>query len=205
MLLKYLLTIFLTLALFFQSYSQGGIQFFFKFGLSDVGDEIWYETKGDLTGGLIIPVNSFWSLGGFYTQSLNGEYGIFNVNEETIDASMNEFGLISRYTVYRAGKFNFYLQNTLTYLTVDNTENSQAEINEFVQNTQGSIHDPVLGSESSLTFGVGAGINLRVSPKIVINLFQFNLKLVENNFMGIDDTFHKDFKIGITYQFQKGK
>ena len=180
----------LAFSLFIISTADGQrLKFITQFGTSDVGYNKWYETDGDVTFGMLIPLSKSVSFGPLYTFMPNVKYKAFdNVAADVTTGS--RVGAVLRYNVVKLPKFEMYLQNMASYLKVS-----------YSGLTAGSL--PESASASSLLGSFGTGFVYKVSSGFQINIFEFNISY--SNLSISDRKVHKDFRTGLIFQLFRSK
>ena len=179
--------------LLFAAASESGaqrVQFFTQFGTSDVGFNQWYETDGDFTAGLLLPISKNVSFGPVVTFMPNVKYyfGYNNLAEKT---TASRLGGLLRYHIIKLPKVEFYLQNIISGLSVS------------YSGLVPSSGVPESDKDSALLFGGGAGFIYKVSPGFQINLFDFNISYVDLSIS--DRKIHKDYRLGLIFQPLRSK
>lgn len=188
-LLFLVVSIFFSFDLFAQRFSL-----FTQVGFSDSGYDRWYDTNGNITVGLIVPVSPSVSIVPFGTFGGNTKYYFFDDSPgpENVKAKANEFGGMIRYTALRTPKFDIYLQGLLSRMTL---EYSGAD-------SQNPVVPPD-AKESSFTYGVGTGFVYKITNTIQWNILEVDLSYFD---MPLVDRWLKiNYKTGIILQFQRSK
>lgn len=164
------------------------LRIFTQFGTSDVGYNKWYQTDGDFTAGLLIPVSKNVSFGPVYTYMPNVKYYVFNYTNGAEKTTAKRFGLLFRYNVVKLPKFEVYLQNMVSSL--------QVSYSGLTLNQGGQA--PESAKASSPVIGAGSGFIYKVTPGFQINIFDFNISYV--NLSISDRKIHKDYRMGLIFQ-----
>ncbi|MFZ9982115.1 MAG: hypothetical protein ACO3FI_08800 [Cyclobacteriaceae bacterium] len=181
----------LSAVLLFAAASESGAQrvrFFTQFGTSDVGFNQWYQTDGDFTAGLLFPISKNVSFGPVYTFMPNVKYYVFDYKNAAEKTTASRMGGLLRYNIVKLPKFEFYLQNIVSGLSVSYSG--------LVLSSGGQV--PESGKDSALLFGGGAGFIYKVSPGFQINVFDFNISYVDLTIS--DRKIHKDYRVGLIFQ-----
>jgi len=177
--------------LLFTAASESGaqrIRFFTQVGTSDVGFNKWYQTDGDFTAGILLPISKNVSFGPVYTYMPNVKYYVFSYNNAAEKTTASRLGALLRYNIVKLPKFEFYLQNMVSGLTISYSG--------LVLNSGGPIDES--GKDSALLFGGGAGFIYKVSPGFQINILDFNLSYIDLSIS--DRKIHKDYRLGLIFQ-----
>jgi len=164
------------------------LRFFTQFGTSDVGFNKWYQTDGDFTAGLLFPISKSVSFGPVYTYMPNVKYYVFDYNNVAEKTTATRLGALLRYHVVKLPKFEFYLQNMVSNLSVNYSG--------LVVSVGNQV--PESGKASSLLFGAGAGFIYKLTPGLHINIFDFNVSYI--NLSISDRKVHKDYRMGLIFQ-----
>jgi len=170
------------------------LRLFTQFGTSDVGFNQWYQTDGDLTLGMLIPISKSVSIGPVYTYMPGVKYYVYDYKNGAEKTSGTRYGAVLRYNIVKLPKFEIYMQNMASYLKVSYSGLT-------VPNTNNQF--PPSGSASSLLASAGTGFVYKVTPGFQINIFEFNVSY--SNLSITDRKVHKDFRTGLIFQLFRSK
>lgn len=170
------------------------LRVFSQFGTSDVGYNKWYQTDGDLTVGMLIPLGKSVSFGPVYTYMPNVKYYVYDYKNGAEKTTGARFGAVLRYNVVKLPKFEVYLQNMASYLKVSYSGLT-------VPNSANQF--PPAASASTMMASAGTGFVYKVTPGFQINIFEFNVSY--SNLSITDRKVHKDFRTGLIFQLFRSK
>ena len=177
--------------------AQKGFELRLGGGLGFLGKDPWIET-GLLTGTLLYNFNGVLAIGPYYSQGINSTFRVDN-DQNQFKASLNEIGIMAQITVVRAGKIKVYGSGSIGFMA-----GKTDPVEDFIFNSGGT---QVL-DDTTLAFGLGAGVLLNLGGGFYLNILDFQMKFVADpEFMDMDKGFAGKIgpgiaaKAGISYAF----
>ena len=177
--------------------AQKGFELKIGGGAEFIGTDPWMN-GGLVTGTLFYNVNGIVAIGASFTQGVGNEFFIER-SANNYSASLSEASLIGQFTFFRKGKFKFYGDVGVGYVT--------ASVDEPVPDFIGFSTNTLDLEENVVGIGLGAGAMYNIGGGFYWNIFEYRLRTLSSEFLDMDKGFQGSvgpmhaLRTGISYAF----